>query len=133
MAPQLAKVADDYSVPVFSASGFSSLTAVRLIAERALARDVPTLLLHVGDFDPSGESIFDAMSGDAAAFVAADRPIQTLHVEAVRVALTSEQVAARRLRSHPRTRLGRRATARSRRRRRRRGSRRTGSAPPAAP
>lgn len=57
MAPQLARVCDEYSVPVFSSGGFASLTAVRLIAHRALERIQPTILLHVGDYDPSGESI----------------------------------------------------------------------------
>lgn len=93
MAPQLAKVADRYSVPVKSSGGFLSLTAVRLIAERALERNVPTLLLHVGDLDPSGESIFDALAADAAAFVESDRVILPQRVEAVRVALTGQQVA----------------------------------------
>ena len=36
-----------------------------------------TVLLHVGDLDPSGESIFTAMSEDAAAFVEADRTLAT--------------------------------------------------------
>jgi hypothetical protein len=44
---------------------------VRGIAARALGRDAPTILLHVGDLDPSGESIFEAMAADAAAFVEA--------------------------------------------------------------
>jgi hypothetical protein len=92
MAPQLAMVADEYSVPVFSAGGFASLTAVRLIANRAVGRLVPTVLLHVGDFDPSGESIFTAIAEDAAAFVAEDRLIGTQRIDAVRVALTEEQV-----------------------------------------
>jgi hypothetical protein len=93
MAPQLARVADDYSVPVFSTGGFSSLSAIRLIADRALSRDVPTVLLHVGDHDPSGESIFEAIAADAAAFVEADRPVLTLAIRPKRVALTAEQVA----------------------------------------
>lgn len=92
MVPQLARVADPLSVPVYSASGFASLTAVRHIAERALARDKPTVILHVGDYDPSGESIFAAIAADAAAFVEADRIIQTLRIVPVRVALTAEQV-----------------------------------------
>ena len=93
MAPQLARVADDFSVPVFSSGGFASLTAVRLIAERALDRDVPTFLLHVGDYDPSGESIFSSIASDAAAFVEADRIIYTLRIHPFRIALTADQVA----------------------------------------
>ncbi len=94
MLEQLARVAELYSVAVFSAGGFVSLTAVKGIADRALARSVPTILLHVGDFDPSGESIFEAMAADAAAFVEADRRLQTLSIEPVRVALSAAQVAA---------------------------------------
>jgi hypothetical protein len=101
MAPQLARVADDYSVPVFGSGGFASLTAVRLIADRALARTVPTILLHVGDYDPSGESIFSSIAGDAAAFVTADRYVRTLRIEALRVALTAEQVEAHELPTAP--------------------------------
>jgi hypothetical protein len=93
MLHQLNRVTEYYSVPVYSAGGFSSLTANYEIAERALARGVPTVLLHVGDFDPSGESIFTAMSEDAAAFVKADRVVENLEIKAVRVALTAEQVA----------------------------------------
>jgi hypothetical protein len=92
MAPQLARVADRYSVPVFSGGGFASLTARRLIADRALNHTVPTVLLHVGDFDPSGESIFTSTVEDAAAFVEADRVVNTTTIEPVRVALTAEQV-----------------------------------------
>ncbi len=94
MLGQLERVAQHYSVPVYSTGGFGSLTANYEIAERALDRLVPTVLLHVGDFDPSGESIFTAMSQDAAAFVRADRIIETLAIEPVRVALTADQVAA---------------------------------------
>jgi hypothetical protein len=68
MAPQLSRVAGEFAVPVYSAGGFASLTAVRQIVDRAVERDHSTLLLHVGDFDPSGESIFAAMAADARAF-----------------------------------------------------------------
>ncbi|MCK9251038.1 MAG: hypothetical protein M0P31_18910 [Solirubrobacteraceae bacterium] len=92
MAPQLARVADRFSVPVFSAGGFVSLTAVRKIVDRATRRNVPTVLLHVGDYDPSGESIFNALVDDAREFVEADRVIHTQRITAVRVALTADQV-----------------------------------------
>ncbi len=92
MAPQLARVATAYSVPVFSSGGFNSLTAVRQVADRVLARDVSTVMLHVGDFDPAGESIFESLAADAAAFVREDRVILTQHLEPLRVALTAEQV-----------------------------------------
>jgi len=74
MVPQLQRVAYQFSVPVFSTGGFSSVTVTHEIAQRALRRDVPTVFLHVGDYDPSGESIFDAMSEDARRFV-----LMTMH------------------------------------------------------
>ena len=73
MVPQLARVAFRYSVPVYSTGGFSSVTVTHEIAQRALDDDRPTVFLHVGDYDPSGESIFEAMSLDAWTFVAQTR------------------------------------------------------------
>jgi len=69
MVPQLERVANAYSVPVYSTGGFSSVTVTYEIAARALKRNKPTVFLHVGDFDPSGESIFEAMSRDACSFL----------------------------------------------------------------
>ena len=101
MAPQLARVADEFSVPVYSAGGFASLTAVRQIVDRALARDVPTVLLHLGDFDPSGESIFEAMLADARAFLEEDRITMIEDITGVRVALTADQVEQHELPTAP--------------------------------
>jgi hypothetical protein len=92
MIQQLARVANRYSVPVYSCGGFASLTANHEASARALDRDVPTMLLHVGDFDPSGESIFESMAADAAAFVEHDSAVYTQAIEAERVALTAGQV-----------------------------------------
>jgi hypothetical protein len=92
MAPQLARVAGAFSVPVFSAGGFSSLSAVRLIVDRARERNTPTVLLHVGDYDPSGEAIFESMAADAAAFLEEDRLLHLQQIFPVRVALTATQV-----------------------------------------
>ncbi len=96
MLPQLARVANEYSVPVFSAGGFASLTAVRHISTRAVEREVPTILLHVGDYDPSGQSTFVSMARDAATFVQADRDLGPAYqrIDAYRVALTANQVNA---------------------------------------
>lgn len=92
MIHQLDRVASRYSAPVYSAGGFGSLTANYEIARRALDRTVPTVLLHVGDFDPSGVSIFEAATEDAALFVEQDRVIENLEIRPVRVALTADQV-----------------------------------------
>lgn len=69
MVPQLERVAGAYSIPVYSTGGFSSVTVTYEIADRALARDKATVFLHVGDYDPSGESIFTAMTEDARQFL----------------------------------------------------------------
>lgn len=92
MMPQLARVANEFSVPVYSCGGFASLTAVRAIVDRAERRSRPTVFLHLGDFDPSGESIFDSMSEDAAAFLDRDRLLAVSRFIPQRVALTADQV-----------------------------------------
>jgi hypothetical protein len=69
MVPQMQRVAYPFSVPIYSTGGFSSVTVTWEIAKRALLRDVPTVFLHCGDYDPSGESIFTAMAQDARMFV----------------------------------------------------------------
>jgi hypothetical protein len=77
MVPQLQTVAADYSIPG------ALVRRVRVADRRAphresrVRRNVPTVLLHVGDYDPSGESIFDAMTEDAAAFAQSDRVLET--------------------------------------------------------
>lgn len=104
--PMLAGISDDYPVTVYSTGGFSSVTVTHEIAERVLRRDKPTAFLHVGDYDPSGESIFYSMAQDIGAFVIGKRGGEwypetgetCLHPEGggpdfkpVRVALTEEQ------------------------------------------
>jgi hypothetical protein len=95
MLPQLVRVARDYGVTCYATGGFSSVTVTHEIAQRVVRAGAPTIFLHVGDFDPSGESIFEAMSYDAWAFVAGEegstQKTDELFV-AKRVALTAEQV-----------------------------------------
>ena len=93
MIPQIGRVAERYSVPVYSAGGFSSTTGTHSLAQRAARLSVPLVVLHVGDFDPSGVSIYERIVSDAAAFTIADRSVHTAAVEGVRVALTAEQVS----------------------------------------
>jgi hypothetical protein len=65
----LAGIVRNYPVTVYSTGGFSSVTVTHEVAERVLRRDKPTIFMHVGDYDPSGESIFYSMSQDIGAFV----------------------------------------------------------------
>ena len=90
--PQLARVAGSYSVSVYSCSGFDSLTSKYALAQRICALGKPATILHLGDYDPDGESIFKSVAEDVRAFVLADRPWATIDVEFVRVALTDQQV-----------------------------------------
>ena len=72
MIPQLERVCDPYSIPVQSSGGFDSTTA-----KHALARQVVddgaggTLVLHIGDHDPSGVHVFSSLAEDIGAFVRA--------------------------------------------------------------
>jgi hypothetical protein len=79
MMPQLHDVCEDYSVPVYSCSGFDSLTAKWDLAVACRKTFVyqgrKTVILHLGDHDPSGDSIFnDGLVEDIHAFLARDVP-----------------------------------------------------------
>ena len=101
MVPQLAHVAHGYSIPVYSSGGFSSLTAVRHIVDRAVDWRGTTVLLYVGDYDPSGVAIFEAIAQDAEAFVEEDRQVLTTTIVSQRVALTEGQLVAHDLPTAP--------------------------------
>lgn len=105
MLPQLSKVANPYGVSCYSTGGFSSLTVIKEIAARVLREPRPTIFLHVGDFDPSGESIYEHMAEDVGRFVsqASFQPELAVHLgvndpqpnaafRPDRVALTEDQV-----------------------------------------
>lgn len=92
MIHQLADVAHEFSIRVYSSSGFDSLTAKKDIADRICRIGKPAIILHLGDFDPSGEGIFKAVAEDVGAFVETDRPHGHVNVEFRRVALTEDQV-----------------------------------------
>lgn len=69
MVPQVARVARDFGAHVYSSGGFDSTTAKHEAAERMASRDKPTVIVHVGDYDPSGLSILDSRAEDINAFV----------------------------------------------------------------
>ncbi|WP_210215221.1 hypothetical protein [Mesorhizobium sp. M2A.F.Ca.ET.029.05.1.1] len=101
MIHQLADVAHDYSIRVYSSSGFDSTTAKKDIADHICTIGKPAVILHLGDYDPSGESVFEAMAEDVKAFVEADRPWATVDVEFRRTTLTADQVERYRLPTSP--------------------------------
>lgn len=92
MVPQLARVAHQYGAPVYSAGGFDSTTVKHDAVRRALAEDRPTVVLQIGDHDPSGWSMFDAAAEDIAAFIADYGGTHPVRFE--RVAVTPEQIAS---------------------------------------
>src|SRR5688572_4606243 len=63
MMPQLARVAEAYSVPVFSSGGFDSLTIKFNIAEE-FSSWKRVKVLHIGDHDPSGIHVFHSLAED---------------------------------------------------------------------
>lgn len=90
MRPQIERVAAPYSVPVFSSGGFDSLTAKKGLADRAAEQQRPCIFLHIGDYDPSGVCIFDAIASDVAAFCVSDMALAPTFE---RIAITAEQVS----------------------------------------
>lgn len=69
MVPQVAQMARDYGVSVFSSGGFDSLTVKHNAAQRISRNPRATHILHVGDLDPSGVALFNAVREDVDAFL----------------------------------------------------------------
>lgn len=100
MMPQLSRALAPYSVSVRSCSGFDSLSAKRELLEWSLATDLydgkTPVVLHLGDYDPDGEGIFEAVREDVLAFMADDDPGLAGQIRSSgafrRVALTAHQV-----------------------------------------
>ena len=98
MMPQINRVSSRYSVPVYSCSGFDSLTAkydlFQEIASAFTYNGRRTVVLHLGDYDPSGENIFDVIAEDVHAFLVHPIPHKDPSDVALfrRVALTPEMI-----------------------------------------
>jgi hypothetical protein len=79
MMPQLERVCEPYSIPVYSCSGFDGVSAKYQLKEACwrsfVYRGRQTIILHLGDYDPSGESIFnDGLVEDIHAVLERDVP-----------------------------------------------------------
>ncbi len=108
MIPQLNKVCEPYSVPVYSCSGFDSLSGKYELKQTCWQAFVwygrRTVILHLGDYDPSGESIFnDGLVEDIYAFLEKDVPHKKPHEVAgfERVALKGDQIERFKLPTEP--------------------------------
>jgi hypothetical protein len=72
MVPILEGIADPYSCQVSTGGGYDSVTAKHNLAERAgerAAKGLKTVVLHVGDFDASGEDMCEVLREDAGLMV----------------------------------------------------------------
>lgn len=87
MLPQIVKAVGSYGLPVISSSGFDSLTMKYELAKDIMEDGRPTVVLHIGDLDPSGVCIFDSIQADVEAFIGDGQALLFK-----RIALTPEQV-----------------------------------------
>jgi hypothetical protein len=87
MLAQLRRVCRPYDIHVITGGGFDSLSDKWRFAQLVLGIEEPVEVLHIGDLDQHGESIFEVLSEDVPAF---DCPT----VSFTRLAVTIEQVAA---------------------------------------
>lgn len=95
MVPLMEEIGSPWAVRVNSGGGYDSVTAKHQLAQRVLKRrnelHLPTVVLHIGDFDPSGEGMYETLRDDVGQMVW-DYGIGPDMLEIVRVALTEEQV-----------------------------------------
>ena len=99
MVPQLAREAHPFGVSVMSGGGFDSITAKHDLAKEIAASDRPVRLLHIGDYDPSGVHVFNALDEDVRAFLTRFNPDARIIPE--RVAILPEHVARFSLQTAP--------------------------------
>ncbi|MEV4115964.1 hypothetical protein [Nonomuraea sp. NPDC049695] len=97
MVPQLVRIGEEFGISCFSGGGFDGLAGKHDAATRAAAGGLKTCILHLGDYDPSGEHLFSSLAEDVVAFAAAAGAA----VEFERVAVTAEQVVTYRLPTAP--------------------------------
>ncbi|MEV1005038.1 hypothetical protein [Nonomuraea sp. NPDC050202] len=97
MVPQLVRIGQEFGISCFSGGGFDGLAGKHDAAVRAAAGGPKTCILHLGDYDPSGEHLFHSLAEDVMAFAAAAGAA----VEFERIAVTAEQVVTYHLPTAP--------------------------------
>ncbi|MEZ5564925.1 MAG: hypothetical protein R3F24_05145 [Gammaproteobacteria bacterium] len=98
MVPQLERVGRPYSIPVISSGGFDSVTVKH--AQAMALGEFPTIVLHIGDHDPSGIHVFESLAADVNAFISGAAGLK-FPIEFVRLAVTVDQAHSHRLPSAP--------------------------------
>jgi hypothetical protein len=99
MVPQLARLAHPFGVRVISGGGFDSITAKHDLAKEIAESVLPVRLLHVGDHDPSGVHMYNALDEDVRGFLKRFKPDAPVVSE--RVAVLPEHVERFRLQTAP--------------------------------
>ncbi|RCG19064.1 hypothetical protein DQ384_38720 [Sphaerisporangium album] len=97
MVPQLVRIGEEFGISCFSGGGFDGLASKHDAAARAASGGPKTLILHLGDYDPSGEHLFNSLAEDVIAFAEA----AGAEVEFERVAVTADQVLTYQLPTAP--------------------------------
>jgi len=62
LVPMVRKFVDKYQIEVITSGGFDGLTVKKQMADRF--KDKPATVLHIGDYDPSGEAMHKALGED---------------------------------------------------------------------
>ncbi|MFE3557290.1 hypothetical protein ACFXKW_20845 [Streptomyces sp. NPDC059193] len=91
MLPMVGRLAAEYGATAHSSGGFESVGAKHATAARIAYRQRPTLVLQLGDHDPSGLSMLDAAADDVAAFLDDIAPDRIPRFS--RLAVTPDQIA----------------------------------------
>jgi hypothetical protein len=73
MVPLLTEIGEPYGIRVSSGGGYDSVTAKHELARRVVRtwgqEGKETVVLHIGDFDPSGEGMFETLDEDVSEMV----------------------------------------------------------------
>lgn len=91
MIPQIVDAVGNYPAIVRSCGGMDSVTAKRGLAEVCTEKD--TVILHCGDFDPSGLSIFHSIFYDVHQMVIDMKPFLRPTFDCKRVLILEEHVS----------------------------------------
>jgi hypothetical protein len=89
LAPTLARVVQDYGVPVLSGASFHSWIAQVPLALQIQHYGMPATILHVGDYDARGRQLLDTMVHDLPGIVG--NPLGE-EIEFARLAVTPSQI-----------------------------------------
>lgn len=104
MVPQMQRVAQEFGIDVYSSGGFNSVTMKHDSVQRFMQRwdneGRPTVMLHVGDHDPSGVSIYTNLDEDLHQFLF-DYGYYEDELLCQRIAVTPEQASMYDLDSAP--------------------------------